>query len=109
MSGTPPKHDESLCVQHPIPSLEGFDSLAVPTYRASTILFETAQEYRARGQRGPDGYSYGLAGTPTTRVLEAQITALHHGARSIIVPSGGGDHHVHVRRSQGRRPCARSR
>ncbi len=88
MSGTPPKHDESLCVQHPIPSLEGFDSLAVPTYRASTILFETAQEYRARGQRGPDGYSYGLAGTPTTRVLEAQITALHHGARSIIVPSG---------------------
>ena len=88
MSATLPKHDESLCVQHPIPPLEGFGSLAVPTYRASTIVFETAKNYRERGQRGPDGYSYGLAGTPTTRVLEAQITALHHGARSIIVPSG---------------------
>ena len=68
MSAALPKHDESLCVRHPVPPLEGFGGLAVPTYRASTIVFETAKNYRERGQRGPNGYSYGLAGTPTTRV-----------------------------------------
>jgi cystathionine beta-lyase len=80
--------DQSLCVRHPAPPLVGFSSLAVPTYRASTISFDTVEDYRRRGERGIDGYSYGLNGTPTTRVLEMQITALHRGAGTLIVPSG---------------------
>jgi len=88
MSSDPSVSDQSLCVRHPAPPLIGFSSLAVPTYRASTITFDTVEDYHRRGERGVDGYSYGLAGTPTTRVLEMQITALHRGAGTLIVPSG---------------------
>lgn len=80
--------DLTRCVRHPEVSQEGFASLSVPTYRASTIVFPDAESFARRGQRGFDGYSYGLHGTPTTRTLEAQLTALHGGARTILVPSG---------------------
>lgn len=80
--------DETQCVHHPRPDLEGFESFAVPVYRASTIVFPDARSYRNRASRSPDGYSYGLLGTPTTRVLEANLSLLHGGERSIIVPSG---------------------
>ena len=80
--------DASLCVTHPEVSEKGFASLSVPTHRASTIVFPDAEAYRTRGQRGLDGYSYGLHGTPTTKTLEAQITALEGGEHTVIVPSG---------------------
>lgn len=80
--------DLTRCVIHPTVPTEGFDSLAVPVARASTILFDDAASYAARGQRGLDGYSYGLHGTPTTRVLEAKLTALDGGAATVLVPSG---------------------
>jgi cysteine-S-conjugate beta-lyase len=80
--------DLSRVVHHPEVSHEGFASLAVPTYRASTIVFENAKAYIERKYRGPDGYTYGLHGTPTTRTLEAQLTALEQGERTAIVPSG---------------------
>lgn len=83
-------HDLTLCVHHPVVSQEGFASLAVPTYRASTIVYEDAESFARRKHRGPDGYSYGLQGTPTTRTLEAQITALHGGTRTVLTPSGQG-------------------
>lgn len=66
----------------------GFASLAVPTYRASTIVFDSAEDYRERGRRGPEGYSYGLYGTPTTRTLERTLTLLEQGARTLLLPSG---------------------
>jgi len=81
-------HDFSRCVHHPAVSHEGFASLAVPTYRASTIVFPDAQAYADRKYRGPDGYSYGLHGTPTTRTLEAQLSALHGAERTVLLPSG---------------------
>jgi cysteine-S-conjugate beta-lyase len=80
--------DQTLCVHHPEVSQEGFASLAVPTYRASTIVYPDAQSFLDRKHRGLDGYTYGLHGTPTTRTLEAQITALHGGKRTMLVPSG---------------------
>ncbi|WP_458094056.1 trans-sulfuration enzyme family protein [Roseomonas sp. WA12] len=81
-------HDLTRCVQHPEVSHEGFRSLTVPTYRASTITYPDAESFAARGTRGFDGYTYGLHGTPTMRVLEAQMTALHGGVRTVLVPSG---------------------
>ncbi|MDQ1079092.1 PLP-dependent aspartate aminotransferase family protein [Pseudoroseomonas cervicalis] len=81
-------HDLTRCVQHPEVSQDGFRSLAVPTYRASTIIYEDGESFAARGERGFDGYTYGLHGTPTTRTLEAQLTALHNGVRTVLVPSG---------------------
>jgi cystathionine beta-lyase len=76
--------DLTRCVQHPEVFQEGFRSLAVPTYRASTIIYEDGESFAARSQRGFDG----LHGTPTTRTLEAQLTALHNGVRTVLVPSG---------------------
>ena len=80
--------DLTQCVHHPAVSHEGFASLAVPTYRASTIVYDDAETFAARSGRGFDGYTYGLHGTPTTRTLEAQLTALHGGVRTVLVPSG---------------------
>ncbi|WP_315720293.1 MULTISPECIES: trans-sulfuration enzyme family protein [unclassified Bradyrhizobium] len=81
-------HDLTRCVQHPAVSQDGFKSLAVPTYRASTIVYDDPRDFARRAERGLDGYTYGLHGTPTTRTLEAQLTALHGGARTMLVPSG---------------------
>lgn len=80
--------DQTLCVHHPAVSHEGFASLAIPTYRASTIVYDDAESFAQRKHRGADGYSYGLHGTPTTRTLEAQLTKLHGGVRTVLVPSG---------------------
>jgi cysteine-S-conjugate beta-lyase len=80
--------DHTQCVHHPEVSHEGFASLAVPTYRASTIVYPDGKSFAARKHRGPDGYTYGLHGTPTTRTLEAQLTQLHRGVRTVLVPSG---------------------
>lgn len=80
--------DMTRTVHHPIISEEGYASLAVPTHRASTIVFEDAQSYATRGARDLDGYSYGMHGTPTQRVLEAQITALEGGLKTVVLPSG---------------------
>ncbi|MHA6643636.1 trans-sulfuration enzyme family protein [Mesorhizobium sp. A623] len=80
--------DATRCVRHSESPLDGFASLTVPTYRASTIVFKDAEEYARRKDRGPDGYTYGMNGTPTSRTLEAQLTELHRGERSVILPSG---------------------
>ena len=80
--------DLTRCVHHPVVSTEGYASLVVPTHRASTIVSPDAAAFAARAQRGFDGYTYGLHGTPTSRTLEAQLTALHDGARTVLVPSG---------------------
>lgn len=81
-------HDLTRCVHHPAVSQDGFASLAVPTYRASTIVYPDAATFNDRKHRGFDGYTYGLHGTPTTRTLEAQLTGMHHGVRTVLVPSG---------------------
>jgi len=80
--------DLSRVVHPPAVSHEGFASLTVPTYRASTIVFDDAEAYAKRKYRGPDGYTYGLHGTPTTRTLETQLSLLEQGERTVIVPSG---------------------
>lgn len=81
-------HDATRCVHHPAVSEQGYASLAVPTHRASTIVYQDAASFAAREHRGLDGYTYGLHGTPTTRTLEAQLSALHGGVRTVLVPSG---------------------
>jgi cystathionine beta-lyase len=82
--------DLSRVVHHPSVSGGGFSSLAVPTYRASTIVFPNAEAYAKRKDRGSDGYTYGLHGTPTTRALQAQLSALERGERTVMAPSGQG-------------------
>ena len=58
-----------------------------------------------RKERQPDGFSYGITGTPTARGLEKKVAALEGGKHCIVAPSGqaalmttvmgfvrGGDH-----------------
>ncbi|MFY7959265.1 MAG: cystathionine beta-lyase [Elsteraceae bacterium] len=80
--------DQTRCIHPPAISTAGYASLSVGVERASTIVFPDGESYARRKERGPDGYSYGLAGTPTARTLEAQITALEGGYRTVLTPSG---------------------
>lgn len=80
--------DLTQCVLTPPVPTAGFDPLGVGVHRASTIVFKDAATYVSRGDRGHDGYSYGLYGTPTTRTLEAKLTILEGGVWSFLAPSG---------------------
>ena len=80
--------DLTQCVLTPQVPTAGFDPLGVGVHRASTIAFKDAAAYASRGERGHQGYSYGLYGTPTTRTLEAKLTAVEGGAWTFLAPSG---------------------
>ncbi|AJC22399.1 cystathionine beta-lyase [Pandoraea pulmonicola] len=82
-----------------------FGSLSPAVMRASTVVFDTLEDFVARKSRQPDGFSYGVTGTPTARLLEQRIAALEDGRHCIVAPSGaaalmtvlmgfvtGGDH-----------------
>lgn len=67
----------------------------LPVYRASTVLFETLEEARAKGNaanRGEWGVShYGTIGTPTTFALRdalARIEGGGHPCQAVLMPSG---------------------
>jgi cystathionine beta-lyase len=63
-----------------------FHSLATPTWRGSTVLFDSVAE--VRDANDPDQYRYGLYGTPTVRELALQIATLEGAEHCLIVPSG---------------------
>lgn len=80
--------DDTLCLQSPVPTADGFDSLVVPVHRASTIVFPTVEAYQQRRSAIYDGYSYGLYGTPTSRALECRIAELEGAERTLVLTSG---------------------
>ena len=63
-----------------------FESLAVPTWRGSTVVFDSIAD--ARDVSDPDQYRYGLYGTPTTRDLALRIAAIEGAEHCLIVSSG---------------------
>ncbi|WP_241133501.1 cystathionine beta-lyase, partial [Achromobacter insuavis] len=82
-----------------------FASLSPSVQRASTVVFDSLDAFVNRKHRQPDGFSYGVTGTPTARLLEDRIAALEGGRHCVITPSGaaalmtvvmgfvrGGDH-----------------
>lgn len=84
---------------------EPFRSLSPAVARASTVVFDSLDDFVQRKKRQPDGFSYGVTGTPTARLLEQRIAALEGGRHCIVAPSGaaalmmavmgfvrGGDH-----------------
>ncbi len=80
--------DETKCVQASVPEVDGFLSLSPPVTRASTVVFPTAESFEERYDAFYDGYTYGLYGTPTSRMLEKQISALNGGGSTVLTPSG---------------------
>lgn len=71
-----------------LPAPAGFNSLSTPTYRGSTITYPDYDSFVARGSLGRKAYTYGLAGTPTSRALADKLTALENGADTYLTPSG---------------------
>jgi len=67
---------------------EGFRSLNVPVYRASTTLFPDASAVTDQWDVYEVGYTYGLYGTPTVQELAARICELESGYRTLITPGG---------------------
>jgi cystathionine beta-lyase len=66
----------------------GFRSLAAPTYRGSTVLFERQADVGDDWQQTVNGYSYGLYGTPTALELGARIAEIEGAHHSFVVPGG---------------------
>src|SRR3984957_17978318 len=66
----------------------GFRSLATPTYRGSTVLFERQADVTDDWQQKEHGYTYGLYGTPTVLELGARIAELEAAHHSFVVPGG---------------------
>lgn len=92
-------------MQYIDPANQQFASLSPAVWRASTVVFDTFEDFVNRKARQPDGYSYGITGTPTTRELERQVATLENGKHCVALPSGqsalivsvmgfvrGGDH-----------------
>jgi cystathionine beta-lyase len=65
-----------------------FASLGTPVWRASTVVFATLDQFVARRERLPDGFTYGTTGTPTQRALEQAIADLDEVAHCVVFPSG---------------------
>jgi cystathionine beta-lyase len=65
----------------------GFHSLATPTYRGSTVVFDKLADAYADWQPGGPS-TYGIYGTPTTLRLAARIAELENARHTFIVPSG---------------------
>ena len=65
----------------------GFKSLAVPTYRGSTVLFEKQADVIDHWKQD-EGYSYGLYGTPTALELAARLRELEGASHTFLVPGG---------------------
>lgn len=65
-----------------------FQSLNVPIYRASTVLFPNAAAATDHWNQYDAGYTYGLFGTPTVLELAGRVCELEKGFRTIITPGG---------------------
>lgn len=66
----------------------GFKSLATPTHRGSTVLFDRQADVTDHWQPAEHGYSYGLYGTPTVLELGARIAQLEGAHHTFVVPGG---------------------
>jgi len=65
-----------------------FRSLATPTYRGSTVVFERQADVSDDWRQTEHGYSYGLYGTPTVLELGARIAEIEGAHHSFVVPGG---------------------
>ena len=59
-----------------------------PVHRASTIIYNTVEDYLDRHRHIYDGVIYGLYGTETNHALAEAIAELEHGFRTVLTSSG---------------------
>lgn len=85
---TPPTRRTIRNGSHLDQEKNGFRSLSPAVWRASTVLFDSVEDFTTRKERLFDGYTYGVTGTPTTRALEQRIAGLEGARHCIVAPSG---------------------
>ncbi len=73
---------------HPRPAAPGFRALSVPVHQASTVVFESLDEFDTRDPFDTNRYVYGLAGTPTTNTLAQAVADWEGGHAAVLTPSG---------------------
>jgi cysteine-S-conjugate beta-lyase len=74
---------------HPRESVPpGFEAFAVPTARASTVVFPNLAAVRARDWRNDAQWGYGLHGTPTSTALQQRLATIEGGRYTLLLPSG---------------------
>ncbi|MGF1767315.1 cystathionine beta-lyase [Enterovibrio makurazakiensis] len=81
-------HWHSRLVQPQTLAASGFESLATPTYRGSTVLFKKQADVVDDWNQAKNGYAYGLYGTPTTLELSGRIAQLEGAQQCFVVPGG---------------------
>ena len=73
---------------HPQAAPTGFRALSTPIHQASTVLFDTLDDFDRRQPFDDSRYTYGLAGTPTTRTLAQAVADWEGGVGATLAPSG---------------------
>lgn len=81
-------HWRSRLVQPQTLAPSGFKSLATPTVRGSTVLFDRQADVIDDWSPTDGSYSYGLYGTPTTLELAGRIKQIESATHTFIVPGG---------------------
>jgi cystathionine beta-lyase len=81
-------HWRSKLIHPRVHAPAGFRSLATPTYRGSTVLFDRQGDVSDDWRQTEKGYSYGLYGTPTVLELGARIAEIESAHHSFVVPGG---------------------
>ena len=78
----------TILVHSTSPSASKAGLLNPPVHRASTILYDSVEDYIGRHSRIYDGVIYGLYGTETTFALASAIAELEAGYQTVITSSG---------------------
>jgi cystathionine beta-lyase len=78
------KRSRTLLAQAGRKPFEQHGFVNTPVYRGSTVLFESAAEFEARGV----SYTYGTKGTPTIRALEEAWSEIAGAELTVLTPSG---------------------
>ena len=81
-------HWRSRLVQPQALAPSGFKSLAYPTYRGSTVLFERQADVTDDWRQADGAYRYGLYGTPTALELAGRVAQLEGAHHTFVVPGG---------------------
>ncbi len=81
-------HPSTLLQHHPYRAPEGFASPQLPSYRASTVLFDSVRQMREARWRDKSGYTYGLHGTPASFALERRLADIEGARHALLCPSG---------------------
>jgi cysteine-S-conjugate beta-lyase len=82
------RHLETTLLRGPFDVPPHFSALTEGVHRASTVTFDGLDAFSNRRERFLDGYTYGLAGTPTHYALAARLAALEGAAHVALAPSG---------------------